>query len=150
MKRFWICFWLLLLSCRTFAIEKGDVEYIGGTAPGLSDGTIGKFDTTGDTALVFESDGKKISISYASIDSHEYSKVVARHLGVLPAIVVGLLKARQHRHHIRISYRDSTDTSQVVVFEIPKDRVQTLQAILDARSRRSGKFLPCGGVPCSR
>jgi hypothetical protein len=144
MKRFWICFWLLLFSSRTFAIDAGEAKYAGGTAAGFSDGTIGKLDTTDDTALVFESPGKKISISYASVDSHEYSKVAARHLGILPAIVVALVKARQHRHYVRISYRDSNGTKQVVVFEIPKHSARTLQAILDARSPRTAKLPPCG------
>lgn len=142
MKKFWICFWLLLFSCRAFAIDEGDTKYVGGTAAGFSDGTIGKLDTTGDTALVFESAGKKIAISYASIDSHEYSTVVTRHLGVLPAIVVALVKARQHRHYVRISYRDSNTTRQVVVFEIPKQSARSLQAILDDRSPHHAKLSP--------
>lgn len=150
MKKFWICFWLLLFSCSAFAIEEGDTKYVGGTAAGFSDGTIGKLDTTGDTALVFESAGKKISISYASIDSHEYSTVVTRHLGVLPAIVVALLKARQHRHYVRMSYRDSNTTTQVVEFEIPKDRARTLQAILDARSPHRAKLPPSCCVSSGR
>ena len=45
MKKFWICFWLLLFSCRAFAIDEGDTKYVGGTASGFSDGTIGKLDT---------------------------------------------------------------------------------------------------------
>ena len=150
MKKFWICFWLLLFSCRAFAIDEGDTKYVGGTAAGFSGGTIGKLDTTGDTALVFESAGKKISISYASIDSHEYSQVVTRHLGVLPAIIVALVKARQHRHYVRISYRDSNTTAQVAVFEIPKDKARSLQAILDARSLRSAKLPPYRCVSSGR
>jgi len=71
--------------------------YSGGTASGINIGTIGRIDTSSQTALAFEWPGNKLSIPYVAIDSFEYSREVKRHLGVLPAIAVGLVKQRQRR-----------------------------------------------------
>ena len=103
--------------------------------PALTAGVIGRLDTTSETSLIFEQAGNKVSIPYASIESYEYSKDVTRHLGVLPAIAVGLMKMRRHSHFFRITYRDTGSTvQQIVVFEVPKHMPPTLQAILEARA----------------
>jgi hypothetical protein len=76
-----------------------------------------------------------VEIPYASIDSYEYSKDVTRHLGVLPAIAVGLVKMRRHSHYFRISYRtENGGPAQIVVLEVPKDMPRTLRAILETRA----------------
>jgi hypothetical protein len=72
---------------------------------------------------------------------------VARHLGVLPAIAVGLVKKRQRRHYFRISYRDENGVVQVVVFEVPKNMPRTLLPILQTRAPQGCKTAPfavCG------
>src|SRR5437879_12460139 len=50
----------------------------------------------------------KLEILFAKIDSFEYSQEVARHLGVLPAIAVGLIRDRKstrlNSSHRCISY----------------------------------------------
>jgi hypothetical protein len=94
--------------------------YVGGTAPGVNAGIVGRLDTTSDTALIFEHSEGKLAISYDAIQSFDYAKEVTRHLGVLPAIGVGLVKMRKHRHFFRISYRDSSNEVQVAIFEVPK------------------------------
>jgi hypothetical protein len=86
----------------------------------------------------------KVEIPYASIESHKYSKEVARHLGVLPTIAVGLLKVRQHRHFFRISYRVPGAAAQVVIFEVPKQMPRTLEAVLQTRA--SGVWKPARPV----
>ena len=165
MKRFLPFCFLLLLSLSASALENGRAKYVGGTLPGLTAGTVGRLDTTSDTSLIFEHAGNKVEIPYASIESHKYSKEVARHLGVLPTIAVGLLKVRQHRHFFRISYRvPGAAAAQVVIFEVPKQMPRTLEAILQTRATATwkpagpaGKPSPSsdssdephgGGVPC--
>ena len=135
MKRFpQFCF-LLLLSLSAFALDEGHVRYVGGTVPSVTAGVIGRLDTTSATALTFEHAGNKVEIPYASIESYEYSKDVTRHLGVLPAIAVGLVKMRRHSHYFSISYRTETGgPAQIVVLEVPKDMPRTLRAILDTRA----------------
>jgi hypothetical protein len=54
--RNFIAFCLLLVSISALpaiAVDDGQVKYIGGTAPGVSAGVIGRLDTTPATALTF-------------------------------------------------------------------------------------------------
>lgn len=139
MKKFLALCLLLTASLPAVAVEDGQVMYVGGTAPGVNAGVIGRLDTTSQTALIFETSGNKLAIPYDAIQSFDYSKEVAHHLGVLPAIGVGLVKMRQHRHFFRISYRDSTTGAQAAVFEVPKHMPRTLQAVLETRAPQSCK-----------
>jgi len=145
MKRF-IAFGLfLLVSLPMAAVEGGKVKYAGGTVPGIDSGATGELNTTSNTALIFQNSGTKLEIPYAAIQSSQYSRELARHLGFLPAIAVGLLRARQRRHFFHISYRDPNNVPQVAVFEVPKQMPRTLQAVLDARARQPVKSSPpCG------
>ena len=80
-----------------------------------------------------------MAIPYAKVDSFEYTNQIARHLGVLPAIAVGLVKKRQRRHFFQISYHDENNLSQVVVFEVSKQMPQALLAVLQIRSPQACK-----------
>jgi len=147
-KKFTAFCFLLLLSLPAAAVEDGQVMYLGGTAPGLKAGTMGQLDTTSDVALIFTQSASRLEIQYSSIQSFAYSSEVTRHLGVLPAIAVGLVRARKHRHFFRISYRDQNGVAQVAVFEVPKHMPLTLQAVLETR----GPHIPkrsrgCGCAP---
>lgn len=77
------------------AAEHDEVTYTGGTIPGVAVGSTGRLDTTSETALTFEYGSNRLVIPFAAIQSFRYSTEVTRHLGVLPAIAVGLLKARE-------------------------------------------------------
>ena len=132
------CF-LLLLSLSAFALDEGHARYVGGTVRGVPAGVVRRLDTTSATSLIFEQAGNKVEIPYASIESYEYSKDVTRHLGVLPAIAVGLVKMRRHSHYFSISYRTEIGgPAQIVVLEVPKDMPRTLQAILRTRAPQAG------------
>ena len=134
----------LLLVLPAAAVDGDQVMYMGGTVPSLHAGVIGRLDTTSETSLVFEYSGTKLLIPYADIQSFEYSKEVTRHLGVMPAIAVGLVRIRKHRHYFRISYRASDNAQQVAVFEIPKHMPRTLEAVLGARSPQArSQCSPC-------
>ena len=136
------CF-LLFLSFPTAALDNGHAKYVGGTVPGITAGVVGRLDTISETALTFVYAGSKVTIPYASIQSFEYKQEVARHLGVLPAIAVGLIKARQHHHFFRITYRDSdSEMTQVVMLQVPKHTPRVLGAILHARTPVAGKNDP--------
>jgi hypothetical protein len=124
---------LFVISLPASALTDGQVMYTGGTVPGLSVNAVGRLDLTSETSLTCESAGHKLTIPYSAIQSFEYSKPVTRHLGVLPAIAIGLVKQRQHRHFFRIAYSDQNQVSQVAIFEVPKQMPQTFQAVLNAR-----------------
>ena len=140
MKKIITILLFLTLGLPAFASVEKNAKYTGGTVAALNVGGTGHLETS-DTALIFEYSGKKLAIPYTDIQSYEYSKEVARHLGVLPAIFVALLKARQQRHYFHISYRDTNQVQQVAVFEASKDTVRVLRAVLQTRAPQS-----CG--PC--
>jgi hypothetical protein len=133
----------LAFSISAYAVKGKQVVYAGGTAPGIIAGSVGTLNTTSDVALIFGSSAGTLQIPYGNIESFEYSREVARHLGVLPAIAVGLVKMRWHRHFFRISYRDQKGTIQVAVFEVSKQMPRTLRAVLQARVPRN----PGGNSP---
>jgi hypothetical protein len=136
---------LLLVSLTASALTESQVLYVGGTVPGLGVNAVGRLDLVSETSLTFESSGGKLTIPYSAIESFEYSNEVTRHLGVLPAIAVGLVKQRQHRHFFRIAYRDQTQVSHVALFEVPKQMPRTLQAVLNARVPQICKpYTKCG------
>jgi hypothetical protein len=146
MKNFAVFCLFLVLSLPAVALDNGRVMYVGGTVPGVSARTIGRLDTTSETALVFEYSGSKLEIPYAAIQSFDYSKEVTRHIGVLPAIAVRLLMVRQRRHFFRISYHDPKNVTQAIVLEVPKTMPRTLQAVLETRAPGSSRpYLPCYG-----
>lgn len=123
-----------LLSPRAVAVEDGQVRYVGGTIPVLKEGVVGHLDTTSAAAMRFEYAGSVLEIPYGSIESFDYSREVTHHLGVLPAIAVGLSKSRKHQHFFRISFSDGGSAKQVAIFEVPKQMPPTLLAILRTRA----------------
>src|SRR6266404_6310932 len=155
MKGFLQFWFLLLLSLPASALKNGDAKYVGGTVPTVTAGVVGRLDTTSATSLTFEHAGTKVEIPYASIESYDYTDDVARHLGALPAIAVGLTKPRQRRHFFWISYRATGGTvAEVAVFEVPKQLPLILQAILQIRAPGTCKSryssLDPYGVPLRR
>ena len=147
MKKVFLLCSLTFLALPVLAVDGRHVKYVGGTLAGVNIGSVGRIETTEATALTLEYSGNKVRIPYASIESSEQSTEVARHLGVLPAIVVGLLKARQRRHFVRISYGDPSgnQVTQVLILEVPKTMARTLKAVLEARSSRHSEVRdrPC-------
>jgi len=148
MKRLAAFCLMLVVSLPAAAVEDGQVMYVGGTVPGLKQGIVGRLDTSSFVSLTFEYSGSKLEIPFAKIDSFEYSQEVARHLGVLPAIAVGLIRKRQRRHFFHISYHDESNASQVAVFEVPKQMPSTLLAILQNRASQRCKRQPL--VKCAQ
>jgi hypothetical protein len=141
MKRLVAVCLLVTLSLPVFAVGGDQVRYVGGTVSALNPGGTGRLDATSDASLIFEYSGKKLTIPYADIQSFEYSKEVARHLGVLPAIIAALLKTRQRRHFFRISYHGQNQVAQVIILEVPKQMPRILQGVLRERAGHAGD--PC-------
>ena len=136
-----VCF-VMICCLPALAVEDGQVMYAGGTVPGMNSGVVGRLDTTSETALTFEGAGSRLAIPYAAIDSFEYSKEVTRHLGVLPAIGVGIIRARQHQHFFRISYRGEDGVLQVALFEVSKHQPRSLNAVLRERAPKACSVSP--------
>jgi phosphatidylglycerophosphate synthase len=142
-----LCVVLVLPAC---AVEAGQVAYVGGSLS-VTQGTIGSFDTTSPTALIFRSGGSGVSsnevdIGYKSIRGFAYTTEVAHHLGVLPAVAVGLVKRRERKHFLTLRFSDSAGVAQAAVFEVAKNDPPVLLAILHARAPQAcgSPMLNCG------
>ena len=120
------------------AVETGQVAYYGGTVPGMPRGALGALHTDFPATLVFQMTAQtspaEVDISYDKIRSVKYSTEVTHHLGVLPAIAVGLIRKRERRHLFAISFTDASGAVQTVLFEVAKDDSQVLLQILRARA----------------
>jgi CDP-diacylglycerol--glycerol-3-phosphate 3-phosphatidyltransferase len=142
----------LLQSVPACAVETGEVAYAGGTA-GVALDTRGVLDMTSPATLLFKFSGAngapgQIEIPYRNIRVFEYRKEVAHHLGVLPAVAVGLVKMRERRHLFSISYTDSSEAIQVAMFEVGKRDQPALLEVLRARDPQICKpwTSKCGGA----
>jgi len=147
MKKIVALFLLSLTPLATPAVDDGQVMYVGGTVAALKEGVSGKLDATSPKVLSFDYSGGKLIIPFEMIDSFEYSRQVARHLGILPAIAVGLVKHRQSRHFFRISYHDESKAPQVAIFEVIKEMPHVLRDILQARAHEESglhSYAKCG------
>ncbi len=138
---------ILVLTLCSVAADGTMVLYAGGTIPGMSVNSSGRLDFSSPSALLFDSTAGRLEIPYSSISSFNYEREVTHHLGVLPAIAVGLLASRRHRHFFRIAYREAahepSGSAQVVIFEVPKQSVRVIQATLQARVRPADYRVPC-------
>lgn len=150
MKKLIVLFVLIAIALPAVAVEDKEVAYVGGTAPNVKAGTIGRLDTAQETALVFEHGGGKFAIPYAKIESFNYSEERARRLGVLPFVATGLFKRMQRQHFVRITYRDGGETSGSVVFEIPKHMPKPLMAVLQARAPQACPLSASAYLPPTR
>ena len=135
---------LLITSCSLWAVDDGQVRYLGGTVLGLEVNAVGKLDLTSETVMQFDSPKGKFSIPYANVDSFHYTQELTHHLGVLPSIAVGLTRTRKHRHYFRIVYHTDASVSQIVVIEVPKQMPPVLQAVLKARAPHATPAKPNG------
>ncbi len=127
---------LLLISSPSalLAVEGHQVQYVSGTIQGLQEGTLGQLDLTAPENLVFTYPGGQLAIPYTRIESYQYSKKLARRLGVAPTIAVGLVRRRQRNHYFTITYKDTEGRSQVAVLEVSKQMPDTVLAVLKARA----------------
>ncbi|HSS99238.1 MAG TPA: hypothetical protein VLK33_19520 [Terriglobales bacterium] len=135
---------LLAASCSLWAVDDGQVEYLGGTVPGLEVSAVGKLDLTSEIVMQFNSTKGTFTIPYMNIDSFEYTQELTHHLGVLPSIAVGLTRTRKHRHYFRIVYHNDSNVSQIVVIEVPKHMPSILETVLKARAPHATPILPDG------
>jgi hypothetical protein len=147
---FWMLAMSVLLALPACAVEAGQVAYTGGSLS-VVQGTVGSFDTTSPTALIFRfagagSNPNQVDIEYKNIRGFCYTTEVAHHLGVLPAIAVGLVKSRERKHFFTIRFINSDGIAQAAVFEVAKNDPPALLAILRTRAPQvcGSPMLNCG------
>ncbi len=115
--------------------DKGmEATYTSGTVPGVRLGVDGTLETTSPTALEFHSGSGDFSVPYAGITAARYREENRFRLGVLPAIGVGLLKARSKRHFLTITWKDERGVVQAAIFENSREKSLALLTILRVRA----------------
>ena len=135
----------LALSLPALAVENEEVRYAGGSIAGAKVGAVGHLDLSSADNLTFESPGARLAIPYAAIESFDYSEEVKRHLGLLPALGVNLIRHREKRHMFRILFHDRNDVEQVAIFEVSKHAQAAVQAVLNVRApHRCARPAACG------
>ena len=135
---------LILAPVAQAYVEGKEVQYVGGTVPNLSEGVVGTLDTSNEKILVFQAASGKFEIPCDQIQSFRYEERLARHYGVIGTVVVTMLKFRQRRHILNISFTAPEGTVRTVVLEVSKDYAPVIVPILSARTPRSRQQLTYG------
>lgn len=118
-------------------VEGNQVVYVSGTTTTVKPGSTGNLDRTDKDDLIFTASSGTLRISYSDMDHVTYHANVARHLGVLPAIAAGLVRKRERKHLLDVSYRDASGAIQVAQFELAKGLPATLLPVLNARAPKA-------------
>ena len=130
---------ITLCGITVLRAEQVEVTYLSGTVRALPAQAAGKLDITIPAALELEAGASRIDIPYAAIDGYEYREENRFRLGVLPAIAVGALKAREKRHLLTITWKDEAAIAQTATFQMTRDRAEGLIKVLDARAPQARK-----------
>lgn len=128
---------LAIFTTSALAVGSKNVEYIGGTIPGLAEKTEGKLTTTSDQEAVFtpnKKDRPTITIPYASITELEYGQKAGRRVGVAIMVSPLALFSKKRKHYLTIAYTDAKGKEQAGVFEVGKDIIRTTLTVLEVRS----------------
>lgn len=125
---------MLLTGLPAWAAEGGEASYTSGTVPTTKVGATGTLDCTKPEVIEFHSSSGDFSIPYAKITAARYHEENRFRLGVLPAIAVGLLKARSKRHIVTITWKDEKDLPQVARFEMSKQASMALVTVIRVRA----------------
>jgi hypothetical protein len=125
---------LAALGIRPSAAEALDATYISGTSPGMANGVVGAVDTTAEKQLRFRAGGTELAIPYAEMTTIDYREMNRFQLGVVPAIVVGALKARSKFHVVAISWTNQAGVVNVAALEMGRTKAMVLLTVLRAKA----------------
>ena len=142
---------LLSLTTACLADPPSAAVYRGGTSA-LARGTSGLLDLSSPTTLVFRPKaqakgwtGMDIVAPFANLKIVTESTVDARQLGFFPMLFEGMVRTRQKRHFITVTYTDEQGKDQVAIFEVPKNDPKILCSILRVRAPESCRMACSGG-----
>jgi len=136
-------------AVQAFALEGDEITYVSGTAQNVKEGSMGHVDSSSAVALEFRSASGQLSIPYTGIIAYQYREEAKYHLGVLPAIAVGLFAPWAKRHFVTITWHGERDAAEVATLELSKSSSETLLALLRARATEAckpGSRQTCGRV----
>jgi phosphatidylglycerophosphate synthase len=134
---------LATASVPSGASSISSVTFAGGSGSTLAAGTTGSLDVSSPDKLVFHADkGNEITIPYSQVQDCAYQDPVAHHLGVLPALAVGLVGTRIHNHLVTLTYLDTAHARQTVIFQLPHSGPEVLLPILHEHTTACPPYSP--------
>lgn len=129
---------LLVLTLVPATAALGDqslnITYLRGSVATVKEGTAGTIDKISPTAVVFRSGSDQFQIPFARITSFRYHEESQLHVGVLPAIAVGLFRAWPKRHLITITWTGESAVPEVATLEASKSVVDGILELMRARA----------------
>lgn len=134
MRKVLCCFLMSVFTVAAQAASGSGVVYVGGTISTPVAGSSGTLDYSSPDQLQFRSPAGTVSIPWQKIDSWSCSSATAHHIGVLPAIAVGLVRKRQRIHYFSVKWQTDSGIEQAVLLEVPKDLPRTLHVVMSARA----------------
>lgn len=117
------------------AVDGKKAQYIGGTVAAINEEAEGRFDVSGETAIVFRPEKQApFEIPYVNITELEYGQKAGRRVGVAIMISPLALFSKKRKHYLTITFDDAAGKEQAAVFELGKDIVRTTLKIVETRS----------------
>jgi hypothetical protein len=135
-----VCF---LMPAVASAVGSKDVQYIGGTAPGMVEKMEGSFSTTSEDRAVFtvkKKPNRTLEIPYSAITSLEYGQNAGRRVAMAVLVSPFALFSKKRNHFLTVSYTDAQGKEQAAVFELGKDIVRTTLKVLEVRSGKGIEY----------
>jgi len=133
-----------ILPSSAVGLDGKMVRFTGGSGVSIPMGAPGHLKTDHDSLLVFTvvDDARlRMSIPYKAVTGLEYGQEVSRRVAMALALRSYLpLLSKTRKHFLTIDYTDTGGAPQTVVFELGKEVVSPLLAILVAKTGK--KIVP--------
>lgn len=123
-------------------VDGNEVEVLSSTLPSVAVGSRGVFDTTVPAVLIYKAANGSLPLPYEKITHVAYTNPLARHLGVLGALGVALVRKRERKHLIEVTWTDADGTAQMVTFEVSKTAPVSLLDLLRVRAPQANQSRP--------
>ena len=130
---------LAMAGCNVaaYATDGMDMTYVSGTVEGMQRGVKGDVETEDAANLVINANGRRVAIPYGKLRSFHCRQEVRYHLGVLPAIAVGLLKARSRVYTVILEWDVDGQEPEVATLELSHRDQESLKDVLRARAHQA-------------
>jgi len=134
----------LLTPAVILALDSKKAMFVGGTiTTKVKEGTEGKLDTSGETALTFIPDkgkGEPAEIPYAQIQSIEYGQKASHRIKTALLLSPWTLFSKKRCHYYSLMWKDEAGKDQGIVLEVGKDLVRPIGIVLEARTGKKLEF----------
>jgi hypothetical protein len=135
-----LAFLLLCATAWAATVRNNEILYVGGTVATLPAGTKGRFALLDKDSAQFVSPAGSVAIPYKGIVRLGYGEKITRR--ILEAMTVSWLFifTERHQHLVTIEFADDAGNKKVGVFEVGKDNLAAVAAVLENRSGLKFEF----------